>query len=147
MVDKSYNMNDSDYRKRLRTPSQCHLTTHAMPSNSRYICYYLCTMFTKYGCLLELESYVKDLLYSIWSIVGVKGPESMERVHRNEEAQKGVSSLGLGSSPPKCEHKCRGCKPCNAIQVPTTTDHLGLHYANYEPEGWKCKCGTSFFNP
>ncbi|GMP62820.1 hypothetical protein ACSBR1_004344 [Camellia fascicularis] len=71
----------------------------------------------------------------------------MERVHRNEEAHKGVSSLGLGSSPPKCEHKCRGCKPCNAIQVPTTTDHLGLHYANYEPEGWKCKCGTSFFNP
>ncbi|KAI8023566.1 EPIDERMAL PATTERNING FACTOR-like protein 3 [Camellia lanceoleosa] len=76
-----------------------------------------------------------------------KDPESVERVHRNEEANKGMSSLGLGSSPPKCEHKCRGCKPCNAIQVPTTTDHLGLHYANYEPEGWKCKCGTSFFNP
>ncbi|ERN15336.1 EPIDERMAL PATTERNING FACTOR-like protein 6 [Amborella trichopoda] len=53
----------------------------------------------------------------------------------------------LGSRPPRCDNKCGGCRPCEAIQVPTTTDHLHLHYANYEPEGWKCKCGASFYNP
>ncbi|XP_026420833.1 EPIDERMAL PATTERNING FACTOR-like protein 3 isoform X1 [Papaver somniferum] len=53
----------------------------------------------------------------------------------------------LGSRPPSCEHKCGGCVPCEAIQVPTTTDRVGIQYANYEPEGWKCKCGTTFFNP
>ncbi|KAI3960550.1 hypothetical protein MKW92_007753 [Papaver armeniacum] len=53
----------------------------------------------------------------------------------------------LGSRPPSCEHKCGGCVPCEAIQVPTTTDRVGIQYANYEPVGWKCKCGTTFFNP
>ncbi|KAF6157197.1 hypothetical protein GIB67_041658 [Kingdonia uniflora] len=62
-----------------------------------------------------------------------------------EEACKALSTLG--SRPPNCEHKCGGCHPCEAIQVPTTTDQLGLQYTNYEPEGWKCKCGVTFFNP
>ncbi|KAL0014992.1 hypothetical protein SO802_002061, partial [Lithocarpus litseifolius] len=53
----------------------------------------------------------------------------------------------LGSSPPSCQHKCEGCIPCDPIQTPTTTAQIGVQYANYEPEGWKCKCGTSFFNP
>ncbi|XP_059433310.1 polygalacturonase-like [Corylus avellana] len=53
----------------------------------------------------------------------------------------------LGSSPPSCRHKCEGCIPCYPIQTPATTDHIGVQYANYVPEGWKCKCGTSFFNP
>ncbi|KAG8656466.1 hypothetical protein MANES_04G141000v8 [Manihot esculenta] len=56
----------------------------------------------------------------------------------------------IGSSPPSCEHKCFGCTPCEAIQVPTTSkahNHLGVNYANYEPEGWKCKCGSSFYSP
>ncbi|GMQ06089.1 hypothetical protein CsSME_00050807 [Camellia sinensis var. sinensis] len=75
----------------------------------------------------------------------LKGIDSMERVERNEEAYKGLSALG--SRPPNCERKCGGCKPCNAIQVPKTTGHLGVQYANYEPEGWKCKCGTSFSYP
>ncbi|XP_044494883.1 EPIDERMAL PATTERNING FACTOR-like protein 5 [Mangifera indica] len=64
----------------------------------------------------------------------------------NEEAYSGI-----GSSPPSCEHKCYGCIPCEAVQVPTTThhkkSHLGILYANYEPEGWKCKCGPSFYGP
>ncbi|RXH88794.1 hypothetical protein DVH24_000393 [Malus domestica] len=33
----------------------------------------------------------------------------------------------IGSSPPSCDHKCYGCTPCEAIQVPTTkrqTSHL-----------------------
>ncbi|CAB4302881.1 unnamed protein product [Prunus armeniaca] len=56
----------------------------------------------------------------------------------------------IGSSPPSCDHKCYGCTPCEAIQVPTTTkkhSHLGVQYANYEPESWKCKCGPTFYSP
>ncbi|XVE88691.1 hypothetical protein DITRI_Ditri19aG0089300 [Diplodiscus trichospermus] len=68
----------------------------------------------------------------------------------NKEAYaEGESKLGMGSSPPSCEHKCYGCVPCEAIQVPTTSQrsHVGLQYANYEPESWKCKCGPSFYSP
>ncbi|OMO70738.1 hypothetical protein CCACVL1_18679 [Corchorus capsularis] len=66
----------------------------------------------------------------------------------NEEEEE--SKLGIGSTPPSCEHKCYGCSPCEAIQVPAITSkrsHLGLQYANYEPESWKCKCGPSFYSP
>nr|XP_018684534.1 PREDICTED: EPIDERMAL PATTERNING FACTOR-like protein 5 [Musa acuminata subsp. malaccensis] len=52
-----------------------------------------------------------------------------------------------GSRPPSCVHKCGGCTPCTATQVPATTDHSRTQYANYEPEGWKCKCGSAFYNP
>ncbi|KAJ0751640.1 putative EPIDERMAL PATTERNING FACTOR-like protein [Helianthus annuus] len=51
----------------------------------------------------------------------------------------------LGSRPPRCEHRCKGCTPCSPIQVPTV--HLGPQYANYEPEGWKCKCGSVYYDP
>ncbi|KAI3670546.1 hypothetical protein L1987_87884 [Smallanthus sonchifolius] len=40
----------------------------------------------------------------------------------------------IGSRPPSCEHKCYGCSPCEATQVPTTS-HVGIQYTNYEPEG------------
>lgn len=66
----------------------------------------------------------------------------------NEEAfYRGMRKIG--SSPPSCEHKCYGCIPCEAIQVPTTNrrSHVGVQYTNYEPEGWKCKCGPSFYSP
>ncbi|KAK9948000.1 hypothetical protein M0R45_003591 [Rubus argutus] len=53
----------------------------------------------------------------------------------------------LGSIPPNCAHRCVGCVPCVPVQMPTTTDRIGVQYANYEPEGWKCKCGSTFFNP
>ncbi|KAL1345116.1 EPIDERMAL PATTERNING FACTOR-like protein 6 isoform X2 [Arachis hypogaea] len=55
----------------------------------------------------------------------------------------------IGSSPPSCEHKCYGCTPCEAIQVPSTgkRTHLAIHYANYEPESWRCKCGPFFYSP
>ncbi|KAJ4950851.1 hypothetical protein NE237_027683 [Protea cynaroides] len=71
--------------------------------------------------------------------------KSIDGFVMNEEAYKDLSTLG--SRPPNCEHKCGGCSPCEAIQVPTNTDHFVVQYANYEPEGWKCKCKTSFFNP
>ncbi|XP_074567009.1 EPIDERMAL PATTERNING FACTOR-like protein 3 [Curcuma longa] len=53
----------------------------------------------------------------------------------------------LGSRPPICEHKCEGCAPCRAIQIPTNMNRLGTQYANYEPESWKCKCGSTFYDP
>ncbi|KAI3944272.1 hypothetical protein MKW98_016502 [Papaver atlanticum] len=68
-----------------------------------------------------------------------------EVVVASEEACDGLSTLG--SRPPSCVHRCEGCNPCGAIQVPTRTDQLNLQYANYEPEDWKCKCGNAFFDP
>ncbi|XP_054782923.1 EPIDERMAL PATTERNING FACTOR-like protein 3 [Prosopis cineraria] len=65
-----------------------------------------------------------------------------------EKYNTGVSKIG--STPPICEHKCNGCTPCEAIQVPSTSrqhNHMGIQYANYEPESWKCKCGPSFYSP
>ncbi|XVE54051.1 hypothetical protein DITRI_Ditri03aG0051400 [Diplodiscus trichospermus] len=53
----------------------------------------------------------------------------------------------LGSRPPNCQHKCGRCTPCVATQIPATSDKVGIQYTNYEPEGWKCKCGSTFFNP
>ncbi|CAL1376553.1 unnamed protein product [Linum trigynum] len=69
----------------------------------------------------------------------------------DEEAYYSKGFGKIGSSPPSCEHKCYGCSPCKAIEVPTTSrshNHgLRLSYANYEPESWKCKCGPSFYSP
>ncbi|CDO97892.1 unnamed protein product [Coffea canephora] len=61
--------------------------------------------------------------------------------------EKEEVSRRIGSSPPSCDHKCFGCMPCEAIQVPTTHGRVGVQYANYEPEGWKCKCGPTFYTP
>nr|GMC61522.1 epidermal patterning factor-like protein 3 [Ipomoea batatas]GMD11966.1 epidermal patterning factor-like protein 3 [Ipomoea batatas]GMD86271.1 epidermal patterning factor-like protein 3 [Ipomoea batatas] len=68
-------------------------------------------------------------------------------IQGGEMMEGGLSKLG--SRPPNCEHRCGRCKPCVAIQVPTTSSrgHMGVQYANYEPEGWKCKCGTAVFEP
>ncbi|KAL5572446.1 hypothetical protein UlMin_022043 [Ulmus minor] len=63
----------------------------------------------------------------------------------NEEEHRGLGRVG--SIPPNCVHKCESCVPCYPVQIPTSTDHIGVLFANYEPEGWKCKCGSSFFNP
>ncbi|KAE8656245.1 EPIDERMAL PATTERNING FACTOR-like protein 3 [Hibiscus syriacus] len=63
---------------------------------------------------------------------------------------EGENKARIGSSPPNCEHKCYGCTPCEAVQVPSTISkriHVGPEYANYEPESWKCKCGPSFYSP
>ncbi|MQM05145.1 hypothetical protein Taro_037954 [Colocasia esculenta] len=70
---------------------------------------------------------------------------SMEMGPAEAGELKGISAVG--STPPSCHNRCGGCFPCAAIQVPTTTDRVGVQYTNYEPEGWKCKCGSSFYNP
>ncbi|BAT98376.1 hypothetical protein LR48_Vigan1082s003300 [Vigna angularis] len=79
----------------------------------------------------------------------LKGFMDIDTSETMQEAyDRGVSKIG--SSPPSCEHKCYGCVPCEAIQVPSTStrrSHLGIQYANYEPESWKCKCGPSFYSP
>ncbi|KAH7519227.1 EPIDERMAL PATTERNING FACTOR-like protein 3 [Ziziphus jujuba] len=74
-----------------------------------------------------------------------QGLESKEIAYGKEEEYRRQSRLG--SKPPNCENKCQGCVPCFPVQIPTTTDHIGVQNSNYEPEGWKCKCGSSFFNP
>ncbi|XP_026447252.1 EPIDERMAL PATTERNING FACTOR-like protein 2 [Papaver somniferum] len=77
-------------------------------------------------------------------VESTRGSEK-EVVVASEEACDGLSTVG--SRPPSCVHRCEGCNPCAAIQVPTRTDQLNLQYANYEPEDWKCKCGNAFFDP
>ncbi|KAJ7298524.1 hypothetical protein O6H91_Y561400 [Diphasiastrum complanatum] len=70
------------------------------------------------------------------------------------------TSAQIGSRPPSCQNKCNACNPCLAIQVPTpqrrrsdqdpTAAGAGQimgEFSNYKPEGWKCKCGSRFFNP
>ncbi|KAI4355463.1 hypothetical protein L6164_004236 [Bauhinia variegata] len=73
--------------------------------------------------------------------------ESNKGLKSTESVSNAVSKIG--SSPPSCEHKCYGCSPCEAIQVPSTSrrSHFGIQYANYEPESWKCKCGPSLYSP
>ncbi|KAE9600426.1 hypothetical protein Lalb_Chr14g0372741 [Lupinus albus] len=69
-------------------------------------------------------------------------------VREKESYDRGVNRIG--SSPPSCEHKCYGCTPCDAIQVPSNNNmhiKLSLQYTNYEPESWKCKCGVTLYSP
>ncbi|XP_058068912.1 EPIDERMAL PATTERNING FACTOR-like protein 6 [Magnolia sinica] len=92
----------------------------------------------------EVEVQAPSSMQSGWeSKQGFKSKEMEGGLH--EEAFEALGTLG--SKPPSCDNKCGGCSPCEATQVPTTTDHLGIQYSNYEPEGWKCKCGPSFYNP
>lgn len=79
------------------------------------------------------------LFFQLKSLMGIEAGISKTKEEGN------VSKIG--SSPPSCEHKCYGCVPCEAIQVPSKSSHLGIQYANYEPESWKCKCGPSFYGP
>ncbi|PIN22284.1 hypothetical protein CDL12_05005 [Handroanthus impetiginosus] len=90
----------------------------------------------------------------------VQNPKSLQITHIPDELKGMKKKMGLmgksekykemkkiGSSPPSCEHKCYGCMPCEAIQVPTTSSRVGVQYTYYEPEGWKCKCGPTFYSP
>ncbi|CAL0322083.1 unnamed protein product [Lupinus luteus] len=88
-----------------------------------------------------------SLPYNKESQKGSMVTEAMSVIEK-EAYDRGVNRIG--SSPPNCEHKCYGCTPCEAIQVPSTNNmhiKLSLQYTNYEPESWKCKCGVSFYSP
>lgn len=80
--------------------------------------------------------------------------------HKNGNAKLIVGlRKRIGSRPPLCKDKCNTCFPCEAVQVPSpiaskssslnykTSSLAHLDYSNYQPEGWKCKCGTRIFNP
>ncbi|KAJ7278576.1 hypothetical protein O6H91_Y384500 [Diphasiastrum complanatum] len=85
----------------------------------------------------------------------------VESTHMASETQDLFdTSAQIGSRPPSCQNKCNACNPCLAIQVPTpqrrrsdqdpTAAGAGQimgEFSNYKPEGWKCKCGSRFFNP
>ncbi|KAK9066118.1 hypothetical protein SSX86_015520 [Deinandra increscens subsp. villosa] len=75
--------------------------------------------------------------------------EEDNHMMKNEEVER--YGKGVGSRPPSCEHKCYGCNPCEPTQVPTVTSRttvgIQIQYTNYEPEGWKCKCGPTFYSP
>ncbi|KAK1362816.1 Epidermal patterning factor-like protein [Heracleum sosnowskyi] len=82
----------------------------------------------------------------------VQQPTGTKETSRTSEtnliSKKGVMINKLiGSIPPSCEHKCYGCTPCEATQVPTTKSNVEIQSANYQPEGWKCQCGPSFYGP
>ncbi|KAI4321075.1 hypothetical protein MLD38_034496 [Melastoma candidum] len=72
-------------------------------------------------------------------------------------AREVVGQSVIGSSPPRCERRCRGCTRCTAVQVPVARQvvwgHSVAYYArgddisNYKPMTWKCKCGDDLFNP
>ncbi|KAL5579446.1 hypothetical protein UlMin_011888 [Ulmus minor] len=84
-----------------------------------------------------------------WFVIALQIVSWVSATSRHFPPNHGLGAPQSGSSPPSCENKCYGCNPCEAIQVPTTSKqrHLGIQFANYEPEGWKCKCGTSFYTP
>ncbi|GAB4847157.1 hypothetical protein Ancab_026168 [Ancistrocladus abbreviatus] len=80
-----------------------------------------------------------------------------------EREEKTILRNQIGSRPPRCEGRCSTCGHCEAIQVPAnpqiktrngmSLSNSNMAYArgdyasNYKPMSWKCKCGTSIFNP
>ncbi|KAI4329111.1 hypothetical protein L6164_021411 [Bauhinia variegata] len=89
-------------------------------------------------------------LPSPYALESRKGLKSIEGESEIMHKAYGRGASKIGSSPPSCEHKCYGCSPCEAIQVPSTSSrrsHFHIQYANYEPESWQCKCGPSFYSP
>uniref|UniRef100_A0A7N0TMD9 Epidermal patterning factor-like protein n=1 Tax=Kalanchoe fedtschenkoi TaxID=63787 RepID=A0A7N0TMD9_KALFE len=83
------------------------------------------------------------------------------------EEEERITRSQIGSRPPSCDGRCYSCEHCEAIQVPTnpqvddakgfgaagvsrTTTAAytrGDYESNYKPMSWKCKCGSSIFNP
>ncbi|WMV36703.1 hypothetical protein MTR67_030088 [Solanum verrucosum] len=84
------------------------------------------------------------LIYSFTFLASISG--------RSEE-RKQMRMVMLGSSPPKCVNRCKGCRPCIATLVIPPHTNKGLEtITSREDEGyyllsWKCKCGTKYFHP
>lgn len=72
-------------------------------------------------------------------------------IGRNERKQ--MRMVMLGSSPPKCVNRCKGCRPCIATLVIPPHTNKGLKtITSREDEGyyllsWKCKCGSKYYHP
>ncbi|XP_047312744.1 EPIDERMAL PATTERNING FACTOR-like protein 2 [Impatiens glandulifera] len=96
------------------------------------------------------------------------------QIQRRDQEEKVMNLRAqIGSSPPKCERRCRSCGHCEAIQVPmnpqirkslingVSISMSRIAYdrgggggrgdeddgSNYKPMSWKCKCGDFIFNP
>ncbi|KAI5080759.1 hypothetical protein GOP47_0003942 [Adiantum capillus-veneris] len=89
-------------------------------------------------------------------------------IHRTKKQLAQIEKR-MGSRPPLCSNKCNACNPCEAVQVPTPLlrpsrrrpgprkqistasidprTFIHVDYSNYQPEGWKCKCGSLIYNP
>ncbi|KAG5594167.1 hypothetical protein H5410_035399 [Solanum commersonii] len=83
------------------------------------------------------------LIYSFTFLASISG--------RSEE-RKQMRMVMLGSSPPKCVNRCKGCRPCIATLVIPPHTNKGLKTIASRDEGyyllsWKCKCGTKYFHP
>ncbi|KAK6783850.1 hypothetical protein RDI58_017304 [Solanum bulbocastanum] len=84
------------------------------------------------------------LIYSFTFLASISG--------RSEERKQMRMGM-LGSSPPKCVNRCKGCRPCIATLVIPPHTNKGLKtIISREDEGyfllsWKCKCGTKYYHP
>ncbi|CAN4089109.1 unnamed protein product [Withania somnifera] len=96
--------------------------------------------------LASNQQFVHNKLSTNEGNMSIEGQRQVKEAEENSNVSKEEKKM-IGSSPPSCEHKCYGCMPCEAIQVPTKTGRVGVQYTNYEPEGWKCKCGPAFYTP
>uniref|UniRef100_A0A7N0UZT1 Epidermal patterning factor-like protein n=1 Tax=Kalanchoe fedtschenkoi TaxID=63787 RepID=A0A7N0UZT1_KALFE len=84
----------------------------------------------------------------------------------DQKTGSGIREQMIGSRPPRCQLRCSGCGPCEAVQVPVSPQLDGRRRArghfyeareteysrgddvtNYKPMGWRCKCGNLIFNP
>ncbi|XP_057443720.1 EPIDERMAL PATTERNING FACTOR-like protein 2 [Lotus japonicus] len=102
------------------------------------------------------------LIISSWTIEGRKTFKQND-FYQTIVDEKAMARAQIGSRPPNCETRCRTCKHCEAIQVPTNPkshNHQmkpsmvstvaytkGDDGSNYKPMSWKCKCGNLIFNP
>ncbi|KAG5594166.1 hypothetical protein H5410_035398 [Solanum commersonii] len=74
-------------------------------------------------------------------------------IPRRSEERKQMRMVMLGSNPPKCVNRCKGCRPCIATLVIPPHTNKGLKtITSREDEGyyllsWKCKCGTKYYHP
>ncbi|KAE8722016.1 hypothetical protein F3Y22_tig00014445pilonHSYRG00093 [Hibiscus syriacus] len=84
---------------------------------------------------------------TIPALSGVSFDSKQGGVESRNGGETYSSRMVVGSRPPNCQRKCGECTPCVATQIPATTGERGIQYTNYEPEGWKCRCGSTLFDP
>lgn len=81
-----------------------------------------------------------------------------KRVASNRRGLKVAAASKIGSRPPSCKAKCKGCLPCTPVQVtvppaqhtrgPFHTSSLVYHLESpYYSVAWKCRCKGKVYNP
>ncbi|KAI4376524.1 hypothetical protein MLD38_014275 [Melastoma candidum] len=93
---------------------------------------------------LGTSHFMEALSFQTKGEIGLGGKD----LKGDKSVSRGLKLMGrIGSRPPSCANRCGRCAPCDATQIPARTDRKTVDYTNYEPEGWKCKCGPHFFDP